>query len=491
MLVRVLLAVESPALRRRLKRLVQDPNVLVSDGAAAGGLWEGLARETHDLLVVGRATLREPAGDTIRAIRRLPDRPEVVVVQSAGEAEEGADLLSAGCLSVVSESLSDRALGDALAALIRRRREAAMTGLRSDPNLQYRLHDFASSSPAIRPLLDLAIRVAAADSSLLILGETGVGKEWLARAIHAEGRRAAAPFIAVNCAAVPDSLLESELFGHERGSFTGASRSHRGYFELAHRGTIFLDEIGDMSPHLQAKLLRVLQDRRIQRIGAETLIEVDVRLMAATHHDLEEGMATKAFRKDLYYRLATVALTIPPLRERREDIPALAATYLEQFNRQLGRSIAGIRPDALEVLAAYPWPGNVRELINVMERAVLLCGHSEIDLSDLPEALRTDGPASDHAHSTSSLGLSAGEWRERSLREVRSRAIETVERAYLEQQLADTGGRIDETARRSGVTTRALYDKLKRYGLKKEDYRGAARAPSGGARPLEHEAPAH
>jgi DNA-binding NtrC family response regulator len=339
----------------------------------------------------------------------------------------------------------------------------------------HQLSDFACESPAMRRLLDLARRVCASDCSLLILGETGVGKEWLARAIHEEGQRASAPFVAVNCAALPETLLESELFGHERGAFTGAERSKRGQFELAHRGTLFLDEIGDMPLHLQIKLLRVLQDRALQRLGAEQTIAIDVRIVAATNRDLEAALAAGTFRNDLYYRLAVMTLTLPPLRERREDIPALLLAYLELFRAEAGKDVREIAPEALAALIDYGWPGNVRELINVMERAVLLCRGPVITPADLPQHVAAPGSSEVAATAAPAAGngfsiLPPG-WLELPLSSVRREAVDAVERRYLSEQLRRTGGRVGEAALRAGLDPRSLYDKMKRLGISKDDFR--------------------
>jgi DNA-binding NtrC family response regulator len=315
------------------------------------------------------------------------------------------------------------------------------------------------------------------EASLLILGETGVGKERLARAIHAEGPRSKGPFMALNCGALPESLLESELFGHEEGAFTGATRSRKGYFELAHTGTIFLDEIGEMPLHLQVKLLRVLDEHRIQRVGAEKSIEVDVRVMAATNRDLEADVPAGRFRSDLFYRLAVVTLDIPPLRDRREDIRQLAQSYLEHFNTQTGRSGSKIAAEALGSLEAYSWPGNVRELVNTMERAVLLADGDEIGTDDLPARIRTDDGSPRGA-------VSPFQWRfdsvpddllEKPLIEARNEVVSAFESRYLSDLLAATGGRIGEAAERACINERSLYDLMKRRGLKKESFKASSR----------------
>ncbi|HRC87818.1 MAG TPA: sigma-54 dependent transcriptional regulator, partial [Thermoanaerobaculia bacterium] len=395
------------------------------------------------LVVLDRSGIPGPPAEFISALRKLPDRPELLVLQEHEDPQDRTALLAAGCFAVISLDFSDPVLAQTLRALVSRRRESVINRLRAEqPDEHYHLSDFASASEGMQELLDLARRVAASDSSLLILGETGVGKEWLAHAIHTEGPRAQASFIGVNLAAVPDSLLESELFGHEKGAFTGAIRSRRGYFELAHRGTIFLDEIADMSPHLQAKLLRVLQERKIQRVGGEQTIEVDVRVMAATNRNLEEAIEKKEFRSDLYYRLGVVTLTVPPLRERREDIPALVMSYLTRFRLRLGRHAESVTDEALEALIDYAWPGNVRELINVMERAVLLCEGHQITLADLPDNIaRRRRSASDGELGPSGAGLAVPQdWLSKPLKSVRKDVIIALERAYLAEQLKATGG---------------------------------------------------
>jgi formate hydrogenlyase transcriptional activator len=240
-------------------------------------------------------------------------------------------------------------------------------------------HEIIGDSPALRGVLEHAALVAPADTTILLLGETGSGKELLARFIHEHSTRARSAFVAVNCAALPEALVESELFGHERGAFTGAVARKAGKFEIAHGGTLFLDEIGDLPPEAQAKLLRVLQDQEVQRIGSTQPIRVDVRVVAATNQDLERSVRAHAFRPDLYYRLSVFPLRIPPLRERPEDIPVLAQYFVRHFAVKLRKSVAGLTPEALRRLQAYDWPGNVRELQNVIERAIILTRGAEVD----------------------------------------------------------------------------------------------------------------
>jgi DNA-binding NtrC family response regulator len=324
--------------------------------------------------------------------------------------------------------------------------------------------------------LDLARRVVRADTSLLILGETGVGKERLARAIHEEGPRSRGPFMAINCGALPESLLESELFGHEEGAFTGATRSRKGYFELAHRGTIFLDEVAEMPLHLQVKLLRVLDERRIHRVGGENAIDVNVRVMAATNRDLDAEVVANRFRVDLYYRLAVVSLELPPLRERREDVTQLVESYLEHFRTQTGRVVLGFDERAMQAMVSYDWPGNVRELANTVERAVLLARGERLTIGDLParisdvaSASPSSSPNTNQAWDPLPDGLL-----DRRLADARRTVVTEFERRYLTALLRASSGRIGETATRAGINQRSLYDLMKKHGLAKEDFKSGS-----------------
>jgi len=390
--------------------------------------------------------------------------------------DDTALLQAAGCYAVVPDPLADEPLRSILARLVERRNEALVTRVRAGqepPPL--RLETLASESRVTQKLFQLAGRVASSDTSLLLLGETGSGKDWLARAIHGDSPRAAGPFVAINCGAVPEGLLESELFGHERGAFTGAIRARRGQFELAHRGTLYLDEVAEMPQHLQVKLLRVLQDRTVQRLGSESLLEVDVRIIAATNRDLTAAMKEGQFRQDLYYRLAVVTLELPPLRERHEDIPALVSTYLEQFGQKLGRSdLRGMTPAASAALEAYDWPGNVRELINVIERAVLLCEDDVLDLVDLPvEISRIPSPVMADGHV---LVDEIDAWLERPLDQGRQALADAFERRYLEGLLERHRGNVAQTAQQAGIDPRTLYSKMRRLGLRKETFKATKRS---------------
>ena len=477
MLARIILAVDSSGVQSRFRQLVERPDVVTEVVQGGEGFWETVSRENFDLMMVSRALLGSPASETVNSLRTLPDSPVVVVLCEEENAEERAALLAAGCLSVLYTGLPNGMLEDAISAILERRLQTAEEALvPPDVAPQPQLSDFVSASPAMQTFMDVVHRLVASDATLLIMGETGVGKERLARAIHAESPRSDGPFISVNCGALPEALLESELFGHEEGAFTGASRARRGWFELAHNGTIFLDEIGEMPKHLQVKLLTVLQTREVQRVGAESSIVIDVRIMAATNRDLTSEIEAGNFRRDLYYRLSVVTLTIPPLRERREDIPSLVENLLDHFRGEIPQHIRGVSNDAMEALSQYDWPGNIRELMNVLERAMLLCTDEEISLADLPESISGLMPTTDPEFPTPEAvedeRLSVPQdWLKQPLRDARQKLLTEFERAYLAGLLEATGGRIGETAKRAGIQPRSLFEKMKRLGLRKEDYR--------------------
>ncbi|MFT5522177.1 MAG: two-component system response regulator AtoC [Pirellulaceae bacterium] len=471
MLLRLLLAVEPAGLQTRLHRLLKEETVVVKKGpTSTGPLIRELQRESYDLVVVSESSLVKSEQDVVAAINALQEPPEIVVVSEVDDAEQHARLLAAGCFLVLNSGLLDNVLSEAFAAVLIRRRDTIDKSIASQRSTGIpQLSDFVSASPAMQAFINVARRVAPSDASLLITGETGVGKERLARAIHAEGPRSGGPFVAVNCGALPETLLESELFGHEEGAFTGAARARRGWFELSHGGTIFLDEIGEMPLHLQVKLLHVLQNHEVKRLGSERSIEVDVRVIAATNRELLAEIDNGRFRRDLYYRLGVINLSIPPLRERREDIPALVGDYISRFRTMIGRDVNSIEDDALEGLVNYSWPGNVRELINVIERAVLLCESGVIGAADLPDQIaESKVPA---IPSRPDSDLFPVQLLDQPIREARQVLVSEFEKAYLTRLLELTNGRVGETARRAGIEPRSLFEKMRRYGLRKEDFR--------------------
>jgi DNA-binding NtrC family response regulator len=470
MFIRILVVVDTVAQERRLHRLLGRSGLALDPLPRRANLWAQLGRGDYDLVVFSRSRIVEPVGAFLGSVRAQPEAPEIIVLTPEENAEERAVMLTSGCLAVLPWAVPENVLRDTLRSFLGRLRENAVRHPRGG-RLEdaYGLHDFVSLSPTMQAFMDIPRRAAGSEASVLILGETGVGKERLARALHAASPRAGGPFLAVNCGALPEGLLESELFGHEEGAFTGAIRARKGYFELAHRGVLFLDEIGEMPVHLQVKLLRVLEDRAIRPVGGEKEIFVDVRIMAASNRDLETHMHSGQFRPDLYYRLAVVTLNVPPLRERKEDIPSLAREYLGRFRLETNRRVETIREDAMDALVAYTWPGNVRELINVMEQACILVPGSEIRREDLP------GRIAGHRHAPRAPQAPGAQfdpaWLDRPLRDARRLSTLAFERAYLERLLGATRGRIGTAAGKAGINERSLYDLMRRTGLDKERFR--------------------
>jgi two-component system response regulator HydG len=311
-------------------------------------------------------------------------------------------------------------------------------------------------SEAMQRVLELARRVARVESTALLTGESGVGKERLARLIHDESPRGGRPFVAVNCGALTETLLESELFGHARGSFTGAERDRPGLFEAAGGGTLFLDEVGEVSPGMQVKLLRALQEREVRRVGENRARPVDVRVVAATNRNLAEEVAAGRFRQDLYYRLRVIELRVPPLRDRAEDVLPLARVFLAETARRMGRKVTGFTPRAADQLLRYPWPGNVREVQNAVEHAVALCAGSRVEVEDLPEELRSAMPRPRPAG--------------------RARPLDEVEREYILAAVENAGGNRTRAAADLGIGLATLKRKLRRYALPAAP---ASRAPPG------------
>lgn len=396
-----------------------------------------------------------------------PDEPRILVVP-APTAAQRVRALANGAITV----LDARASADTILEQIRACVARLMT-CRAHPSIEL----LPAESPMMQALKQQALRTAGAGTSLLITGETGVGKEFLARAIHASGPRRRGPFLAVNCGALTEQLLESQLFGHERGAFTGADRLHKGYFEAANGGTLLLDEICEMPLHLQVKLLTALERHEVMRLGSHTPTKVDVRVMAATNRDVDAEVANGRLRSDLYYRLDVIHLRIPPLRQRREDLPEIIGNCFREHltNLEIGR-FAGISDDAVSALLAYQWPGNVRQLRNVLERALVLgCGEVigpadlALELPDMPGLPAMQGMPAD----PDAAFLNPARWEGMTLRQARDSTLTAMERVFLQRLLEVTKGRVGRTAALAGIRPRSLYDKMKQHGLHKEQFRPA------------------
>jgi len=476
-LIRITLVVQNSVVRKQLRQVLARPDILVQVPRVRKNMWERIVHDPADALIISRSLLPNPLKEKMDELQDRPDSPAVVVLSDSPCPAIHAQLMAEGVDAVLFEGLAVEQVRDAIEAMLEKRRRLTQKSFFApQPLAEPRLADFVSKSSSMAVFMNVVPRLVRSDTALLIEGETGVGKERLACAIHAEGPRSKGRFIALNCGALPEHLLESELFGHVQGAFTGATAARRGWFEIAHGGTLFLDEVGEIPVHLQVKLLRVLQEHEIQPIGSEKSFSVDVRVIAASNRPLEDEVEAGRFRRDLYHRLSVVTVTIPPLRRRPEDVPTLVERHIAYLARQMARRVTGIDPQAMQALCRYPWPGNVRELNNVIERAILLCDNTEIALDDLPESIGGTiaaspgaGPAPDAAHR-----LRIPEhWLARPLGEVREKFFSDLERQYLEGLLIATGGRIGETAKRAGLREHSIYEKMKKFGLRKEDYRAS------------------
>ena len=433
------MADDEPGLRAFAAEALQDDGHAVAQAVDGSDAAQQLRKETFDLLITD---LRMPRLDGMALLRQMRiEQPEleVIVLTAFGTVDSAVDAMKLGAFDYLQKPIgSPGALRLLAARALEHRallaaRDRATRETPALPPLSY-------GDPAMAPAMDALRKVAATNSTVLLMGESGTGKEVAARTLHAWSPRAAGPFVAVNCAAIPETLLESELFGHEKGAFTGAVNARRGRIELAGGGTFFLDEIGEMPPALQAKLLRVLQDRRYERVGGSRTIEADVRWVAATNRDVDELRATGKLREDLYHRLAVFPILLPPLRERPRDILPLAETLLARVAAMTGRAHLTLSPEARELVVAAPWRGNVRELANVLERAAILAGGTEIQ----PEHLELGDGA---------VVPAGGD----------GATLDDIERAAIERALAAVGGNRRAAAERLGIGLRTLYDKLKRY----------------------------
>ena len=429
-----------------------------TDPIAALGALE--TRE-FDLLVTD---LKMPGADGLEVLRRArkhaPELP-VILITAHATVPTAVAALREGAFDYVQKPFDN----EELRALVKRALEVTRLArenryLRAELRTRYSLDSVVAESPRVRDALELARRAAASRSTVLVTGESGTGKELVARAVHYHSDRVGGPFVAVNCKALATGVLESELFGHERGAFTGAERTKPGLFERADGGTLFLDEIGEIESGFQTKLLRVLQERRVQRVGATEDKPVDVRVVAASNRDLRAEVAAGRFREDLYFRLAVIPIHLPPLRERREDVLPLAVHFLARWNRELGRSVAGWTPEVERWLVAHDWPGNVRELENAIERGVVLARGERIGFDDL----LVDAPGEEPRP-----GAAADPPGSASLPEFLDAAATERIRRVLEQ----TGGKRVEAARRLGIDRATLYRLMRRYGITDRTEEGA------------------
>jgi DNA-binding NtrC family response regulator len=446
---------DDPAIRELLTYMVSADDYRVETFASGAEVLTGASDPPAAVLL----DLMMPEVDGIEVLRELrrrsPSLP-VIVLTAVNDVGRAVEVTKLGGYDYLTKPVDkDRLLTTLRRAVSHHSLEVEVDRLKTELGDRYHLRNMVGSSAAMRRVYDQVDKVLESDITVFVSGESGTGKELVAKGIHYGSLRSDGPFVDVNCAAIPEGLQESELFGHEKGAFTGALETHPGKFEQAAGGTIFLDEVGEMSASAQARLLRVLQERCLQRVGGTKTIELDVRVISASNRDLAHLVSDGAFRQDLFYRLVVFPIELPPLRERREDIPILVEHFLGKYAADAGKRFTKVEPAVLELLCSLDWPGNVRELENVIHRSLLVASGSELTMDDLPAELRDREPT----ESAGSAPALSGE----------PRSLEELEREAIRQALEHYGGNLSDVARQLGIGRSTLYRKLEQYGLRKKD----------------------
>jgi DNA-binding NtrC family response regulator len=454
----ILIVDDEPAARYGLRRALESKyRVAEADSAEAGR--QAIETEKPDLVLLDVVLPGLDGVSFLKSLRDQGNEVPVLMVSALDTAKTAVEALRVGAADYLVKGFELDELRTRVSNLLKLASlEKENDALRSRLATEGQFGQMIGRSGEMRRAFEMADRVAPTDSTVLILGESGTGKDLLAQEIHARSPRAGKPFVAVNCAALPETLIESELFGYERGAFTGAAQQKKGKFELASGGTIFLDEIGDMNPVTQAKVLRVLENRTIERLGGTQSIAVDVRVISATHRNLPTEIRSGKFREDLFYRLRVVSIELPPLRAHRQDIALLAEAFAQMHGARLGRA-ARLSREALAAIEKYDWPGNVRELKNALERSLVLSRGEEISLGDLPEEVRTgENPTARPTRDGNNGSLSEKDFRE---------AKRKFEVAYLTKQLMDHQWNVSRTAATIGLHRQSLQEKLRELGIRR------------------------
>jgi two-component system, NtrC family, response regulator AtoC len=446
---RVLIVDDEKNMRWVLGQALSGEGFDVAEAVDGSSALDAVAEQEPDVMVLDHR-MPEPDGmEVLRKVRAKGMSFPIIMLTAHGNVATAVEAMKAGASEYLTKPFDLEELKLAIDKALQYSGLAAeVERLRSELDAEYDVQGIVASDPGMLAVLETVHKVAPTMATVMIYGESGTGKELIARAVHNLSDRAAKPFVSVSAGALPETLLESELFGYEKGAFTGAVTAKPGRFEMANGGTLFLDEIGDISPATQVKLLRVLQERRFERLGGTRGIEVDVRVVAATNRDLQQLIADGGFREDLFYRLNVVPVTLPPLRQRAGDIPLLVAHFLEKFKAGSKR----ISPQAMEALVKYPWPGNIRELENTIERIVILSHDDEIGVPDLPAEVRAGVPPSDRVASGFSLPDDGVH-------------LEEVELDLVRQALDRTGGSVPKSAKLLGLTPKTLEARMQRLGL--------------------------
>lgn len=454
----ILIVDDEPAARYGLRRALES-RYRVAEAESAEAARAAIPTERPDLMLLDVVMPGQDGLSLLKSLREEGNELPVLIVSALDTAKTAVEALRVGAADYLVKGFELDELRQRVANLLKLTGlEKENSALKSQLATEGQFGGMIGRSPGTRRAFEMADRVAGTDSTVLILGESGTGKDLMAQEIHARSPRAARPFVAVNCAALPESLIESELFGYERGAFTGAAQQKKGKFELAQGGTLFLDEIGDMNPVTQAKVLRALENRTIERLGGSQSIPVDVRVISATHRNLPAEISAGKFREDLFYRLRVITIELPALREHKEDIPVLADSFLQLHGKRLNRS-AQLSREAYAALQRYDWPGNVRELKNAIERSMVLAMGSDIDVKDLPEEVAT-GKAITQKEMVG--GTDAG-MSERDFREAKRK----FEVAWITKQLASHRWNVSRTAATIGLHRQSLQEKLRELGIRR------------------------
>ncbi|MGA8765801.1 MAG: sigma-54 dependent transcriptional regulator [Candidatus Acidiferrales bacterium] len=454
----ILLVDDEAAARYGMRRALEGSYQVVEAGSASAAR-EAVAKQSFDLILLDLIMPGEDGLAFLRALRASGDATPVLIVSALDTARMAVEALQSGAADYIVKGFDIEELRKRVANLVRLGELGAENErLRRELVAEGQFGRMLGSSAAMRRVFEMADRVAPTDATVLILGESGTGKDLLAQEIHARSPRAEKPLVAVNCAALPENLIESELFGYERGAFTGAAQQRKGKFEMASGGTLFLDEIGDMNPVTQAKVLRALESRKIERLGGSHSIEVDVRVISATNRDLAAEIAAGRFREDLYYRLRVVTLELPPLRAHKDDLALLAESFLAQLGARHNRR-ASLSREAMERVRRYDWPGNVRELRNALERALVLSKGDEIAATDLPEEVRDNASAVGvQRDGEENSFLSETDFRE---------AKRKFEITYLKRKLEEHRWNVSQVAAEIGLHRQSLQEKLRELGIRR------------------------
>jgi DNA-binding NtrC family response regulator len=463
----ILIVDDERPIRRILSVLLAERRHRVTDVGSGEEALAILVEAKPDLVLLDLKLPDIDGLETLKRLRALNPRLDVVMMTAHGTISSAVEAMRRGAFDYVTKPFdNDELLIVVDRALEMRRLSSEIESLREDLEARYGFSEIVGISGELQEVFRMMAKIVRVDVTVLVTGESGTGKELVARAIHRRSRRSEGPFVAVNCSAIPQTLVESEFFGHEKGAFTDAREARAGKFEQADGGSLFLDEVGDLALDAQAKLLRALQERQIQRIGARAPRAVDVRVIAATNKNLEKESREGRFREDLYWRLNVIHVRLPPLRERRADLAVLIDHFVDRFNRELGLAVGAIAPDVRQLLSEYPWPGNVRELENTICRAMILCDGDVLTVADLPGRVRgepMDGgelPRSDLSHL--------------SLAEAVTEATERLEKVMILARLAEHRGSRTATAESLGVSRKTLFNKMRQYGLTGDDIEDGA-----------------